>query len=231
MTVFPALRHAALWLKDNGYAVPDFAQAALKGLLDLTAAASQYSQDLMEALHNYNEGRMGMVEARNDFRQTMTASFMMAFDAGYEDGGGDPNNETSAAIDWLYNRQEQETQNILDLFFTLKQAKADDPTMDVGSWISDRSAGYAGTLNDVYSHGKVFGAGDRELTFDGDDGTESCPDCQRMKGQTHPASWWIENDMVPHQGNTNYECGGWRCQHGLVDNNGNWFTADPTIFR
>ena len=221
---FPALKSAVHYLRAQRVPIPADVIANLKEL-GVDPISADYSGALMEALHNYAEGRMGMVEARNDFRQTMTRSFSAALDAGYADGGGDPDNMTAAAIDWLYQREQDETQNILELFRTLKEQLAIDPPVDIGSWISDRSAGYVNTLQAVYSQGKVFGAGDKLLTFEGDDGAESCPDCQRMKGQTHPASWWIENDMIPGTpGTENYACHGYRCEHYLVDLAGNRFT-------
>jgi hypothetical protein len=238
MRSYPALRNAVRFLAIKGATIPADLERdlfdlgirlAVKSTFDLTSASAGYSQSLIDALNNYNSGDMGMVEARNDYIQAMAKAFDLVFDAGYQDGGGILPAD-SAATAWLSDREDAEMQNIKDLFFTLKQALKDNPTMDVGAWISDRSSGYMGTLNDIYSQAKVFGAGDQPLTFDGDDGKETCPDCQRMKGQTHPASWWIENNLVPVQGNKNYRCGGWNCHHGLKDSDGNWFTANPEIF-
>jgi hypothetical protein len=146
------LRHWLLtsryYCRTHGIPLPDDLAAAIKSTMDVTSLAADYSGALMEALHNYASGSMGMVEARNDFRQTMTRSFSAAFEAGYADGGGDPDHMTTAAIDWLYQREQDETQNILDLFRTLKEQMAIDPPVDIGAWISDRSAGYVGSLND-----------------------------------------------------------------------------------
>jgi hypothetical protein len=218
------------YCQTHGIPIPDDLAAALKSTLDVSGASAEYSRALMEALHNYASGSMGMVEARNDFIQSMAKNFADIFDTGYADGGGDPDNETGAASAWFGQREDAERQNILDLFRTLKEQMSSDPPVDIGAWISDRSAGYTASLNDVYSMGKVFGKQGEALTFDGDDGKESCTTCQRLKGETHPASWWIENDLVPTQGNENFECGGWNCQHGLKDLDGNWVTLNPMEF-
>jgi len=62
------------------------------------------------------------------------------------------------------------------------------------------------------------------LTFDGDDGEESCDECQEYKGQRHRASWWLERDLVRRNGNENYTCGRWEpCQH-------NFYTDDGELF-
>ena len=225
------LRTSRYYCKANGIPLPADIDAAIKDTLDLANASAQYSADLMEALHNYADGSMGMVDARNDFRQAMTEAFSSAFDAGYADGGGDPEHMTSAALDWLYARQQEETQNILDLFRTLKEQMSADPPVDIGAWISDRSGGYNQTLADIYSMGTIFGKGDEVLTFDGDDGDESCETCQQLKGTSMPASEVAAQDLFPYRGNTNFECGGWHCRHGWKDANGNWVTADPNVFK
>jgi hypothetical protein len=210
--------------------VPLLSSAAIKAGGDLGGILSEYSGALMDALRNYTSGGMGMVEARNDFKQAMVAAFDMAFEAGYVDGGGDLPTSAEAGS-WLGEREDAEVQHIEDLFFTFKQWRQDNPDGDVGSWISDRSGGYTASLNDVYSMGEVFGAGEQPLTLDGDDGAESCETCQELKGQTHPASWWIENDLVPYQGNTNYVCGCWGCRHGLKDKSGRWVTLNPDTYK
>ena len=224
------LRTARQYCNDHGITMPDDLTDALKSTLDLSGIASEYSAAIIDAMQGFAFDDAHMVTSRNLFIKAMARSFAAAFDLGYEDGGGDPNNMDAAANDWFGAREDAERENIIELFRTLKAEMADDPTMDVGSWISDRSAGYVGSLNDVYSMGKVFGKAGEALTFDGDDGTESCPTCQKLKGETHPARWWVENDLIPTQGNTNFECGGWRCQHGLKDAQGNWVTLNPVEF-
>lgn len=223
MTDLPALRSALLHLRLQRVPIPQDLLANLKDL-GISSVSADYSGMLMEALHNYADGSMGMVEARNDFIQSMANSFMDAFDAGIADGGGDPDNVAQAASIWLGDRQDQERQNILDLFRTLKEQMAIDPPVDIGSWISDRSGGYTSTLGDVYSMGKLYGAKNKLLTFGGDDGMESCESCQGLKGTTLPALEVIARDLFPYQGNTNFVCGGWHCEHGWFDSDGNQFT-------
>ena len=224
------LLSARSYCKIHNIPIPDDLTAALKSTLDVSSASAEYSAALIEALHNYADGSMGMVEARNDFIQSMAGNFATIFDSGYADGGGDPDNETLAASTWFGNREDEERQHIVDLFFSLKEQMKIDPPVDIGAWISDRSAGYTASLNDVYNMGVVFGKQGEGLTFAGDDGKESCTTCQRLKGETHPASWWTENDLVPYGGNENFECKGYNCQHGLQDADGNWVTLNPAVF-
>lgn len=62
------------------------------------------------------------------------------------------------------------------------------------------------------------------ITLDGDDGEESCLECQRYKGQWHRASWWLERDLVRRNGNENYGCGRWdNCHHNFITRDGKQF--------
>lgn len=62
---------------------------------------------------------------------------------------------------------------------------------------------------------------DEMLTFSGEDGAESCDDCQKMKGVRKPASWWINNNMIPGViGTSHYRCHGYYCQHHLRNDAG-----------
>jgi hypothetical protein len=79
---------------------------------------------------------------------------------------------------------------------------------------------YAIGLDGVYGEANVRRSRNRLLKFDGMDGKPPefpCQTCDSLKGQIHPASWWVENDLVPYQGNQNYSCGCWGCKHGLFD--------------
>jgi hypothetical protein len=58
------------------------------------------------------------------------------------------------------------------------------------------------------------------LTFDGDDGAESCPTCTALKGQRHKASWWISHDYVPPTGSGLDCAAGGHCMHELVTDDG-----------
>jgi hypothetical protein len=85
-----------------------------------------------------------------------------------------------------------------------------------------RADGYAQGLDMLYNNLKVRAAGNKLLLFTGDDGMESCFDCQKYKGLKKPASWWILNNAVPP--NRDFECKGYRCLHVLIDEKGHIFT-------
>ena len=79
---------------------------------------------------------------------------------------------------------------------------------------------YAVGLDGVYNETNVRRVKNKLLKFDGFDGKPPefpCQTCDYLKGQVHYAKWWIENDLIPYQGNQNYSCGCWGCKHGLFD--------------
>jgi hypothetical protein len=52
--------------------------------------------------------------------------------------------------------------------------------------------------------------------FTGEDGAESCSDCQRLKGQRHRMKDWTRKGLRPRVDTSAFECGGWMCQHVLA---------------
>lgn len=84
---------------------------------------------------------------------------------------------------------------------------------------------FANSLDALYSEMALRGAKYLMLTFDGDDGKESCATCRRLKGQRHRSKWWLEKGLVPGvPGNENFICQGYNCEHYLRDDDGNRVT-------
>jgi hypothetical protein len=102
-------------------------------------------------------------------------------------------------------------------------------TKDEAFGIANQKAdNYSVTLESVYNEAKTRGGKNIMLTFGGKDGHAPdfpCPTCRRLKGQRHRAKWFVTRGLIPHPGNTNYECGCWACQHYLYDDNGKVFTV------
>jgi hypothetical protein len=161
-------------------------------------------------------------EVRKKMEGVLLAAFILAYNLGLEDGGG-------ATVDqkWIKERITKELVFISALvteLYMLRQSKV----FDAMSVADARSTGYTASLDSIYNIGKVTGAGDELLTFDGIDGRPPewpCPECLYWKGKTRPASFWITHDLVPYPGNQNYTCKTFKCQHGLFDANGKQFTV------
>lgn len=53
------------------------------------------------------------------------------------------------------------------------------------------------------------------VVFAGDDGEESCADCQRYKHEAHRRKYFASRNLLPATPGSALACGGWRCQHYL----------------
>lgn len=189
----------------------------------------EYWATAYDAVQNYLDGSQGMTAARNAFKRAMVEAFNDAGDIGFVDGGSAlPLDDDAQA--WLAARQTAERGFIDGLFQQLKKLKGEED-IDIIAEAFARADGYAATLDAVYSQMKLYGAKNKMLTFDGTDGDAAhvCQSingtCVRLKGQRHKASWWISHDLIPRPGNSNFDCGGWRCGHFLRTDDGERFTV------
>lgn len=189
---------------------------------DLASIGATYNDAVIEAIVDYFDGG-SLVASRNAFKRATTEAFGGAVDLGWGDGGNAPP-LADEVLSWFNARLNAEFGYIDMLFENIKALKKEED-FDYFSWATERAAGYVGTLKEVYNHARLNAMRDIMVTFDGDDGAKSCPDCQKYKGKRHRISWFIARDAVPPHG-SGLECHrGRRCQHGLRDDRGNWVTA------
>lgn len=141
---------------------------------------------------------------------------------GLREGGIEPKDETpedraateEVIDDWIAGQLEFVNQFAKDAAAVKRDKAARDAIIArVDQWgLSLRNFGEAG---------KLAALGNIMLTFDGDDGEESCDDCQRYKGQRHRRNWWAERGLLARNGNENFECGRWEnCHHEFRDDKG-----------
>lgn len=197
---------------------------------DYAAIRNAYKMEIAGWIMDYLlTDKARITKYRNQFKIAITNNFPDAFYQGFMDGGGGGRSDVPRDADeWLTAKINGEYGFVDWLFLQLKEFKRDPETAisDYQAEADRRAEGYAKTLDGVYAEGKVWGGKDVMLTFGGNDGFESCEDCQRLKGQRHKASWWIQRGLVPgQQGNRNFACGGWNCQHILFDDLGNVWTV------
>ena len=192
----------------------------VKQFVSYDALRADYFARIYDTVEAYLNADKPITLYRNSLRNMATDYFQEAAELGYQDGGAELplDDKTQGLVD---ERIANEIGHIDDLFTGLR----DSSIPDFANEAYARADGYAGGLDSIYNLGKTSAAGNQMLTFDGDDGKESCPDCQRLKGQRHRASWWIDNELIPGiPGNENFQCQGYQCQHYLVDDNGDQFT-------
>jgi hypothetical protein len=198
---------------------PAYKKGAAAG--DISSINAEYHDAITAAFIEYFEGG-GVAASRNDFKRATIQAFSDAFDSGWVDGGGELPIDDDA-MTWIESRINEEFGFVESVFENAKELRK-DKEFDYFAWATARADGYSGTLKEIYNTARLWVMRDIMVTFDGDDGAESCPDCMRLKGKRHKISWFIENDYVPPYG-TGLEChAGGHCQHGLMDDKGNWIT-------
>jgi hypothetical protein len=194
--------------------------AALKASGDYTSIRAEMSGEIHDAVYDYLTGSGNVTAYRSAMALAVSAAYIAAADAGYQEGGGElPLDADTAA--WARGQLDAQLGFIDQLFESLRDLRKEGDVNATAEALA-RANGYASSLDQLYSEAATRGAKNKMLTFVGSDGKESCKDCKRMKGQRHRASWWIEHDMVP--GSSAYECGGWQCEHYLETDDGERFT-------
>ena len=198
----------------------DAQKLAAKQFQSYDALRSDFWARVYDTVLAYLEGNKPITLFRKSIINMMTDYYQEAAELGYQDNGAELplDDKMQSQVDGIISG---ETANIKDLFVNLR----DNSIPDYITEAMDRADGYSRTLDSLYGLGKVGAMGEKLLTLAGEDGNESCADCQAMKQQWHPASWWVENDMIPRPGNPNYACGNWpgHCNHHLEDKDGNEF--------
>jgi len=72
------------------------------------------------------------------------------------------------------------------------------------------------SISPFYDAGRLSADGNGMYEFAGDDGAESCTDCQRLKGQRHRMKDWARKQLRPRVDTAQFDCGGWMCRHILA---------------
>lgn len=182
---------------------------------------SAYKTEVGGALLEYLlTEKVAITKYKNAYKRAIADYFDAAFNQGYADGGGDPSDIDPDAQAWLAAKINSEIGFVDLLFQQAKQLKSDPETTvaDYQAEAERRAEGYAKTLDGVYNEAKLRGSRDVLAEFGGEDGAESCPECQKYQGQRHKLSWWIKRGLIPGQpGNGNYSCHGYSCQHFLFN--------------
>jgi hypothetical protein len=192
---------------------------------DLASIEEEYRGRLYQSILDYLESDRPITSFRNEFRRTVSDGFYMAFLAGFADAGASgiiPFEDQS----WLNGRVEQEILYANELFQAARELRASGQSDQYEPFAAVHADNYTATLQSIYAEGKLRGDRNKMLTFGGPDGQETCGTCQGLKGVRQPASWWISQNLIPGPVNANYDCGGWRCQHQLFDDQGNPWTGE-----
>jgi len=232
MITHPAVQKAINYLNRRGYSIPEeiletvngnVSTRATKQIESIDQANAAYHDAISESLTGYFEEGGNVSSYKNEFKRATLDNFYDVFDLGWADGGGELPIDDDDANSWIEARVNQELGFIDGLFQEAKELRKEED-FDYFSWIVARADGYTRTLTEVYNAATLRAQTDKMVTFDGDDGEESCADCQKLKGVRHKISWFVKRNFVPPFG-SGLQCGsGGHCHHGLFDDSGEQIT-------
>lgn len=189
---------------------------------------SDYRKIISGAIDDYLTSSDRATGYISTMRKAAVEHFTDAFHGGYADGGGDVNAIDPDADAWLTDRVNQEMGFIGELFTALKSLRdefkaGEIKVADLRDAAATRTDGYTASLDGVYNSGKMWGMKNKMLTWQYGD-TEHCSTCLSLNDQRHRASWYIARDYIPRKPGAAMECGGYRCQCTLIDDDGNEVT-------
>jgi hypothetical protein len=193
------------------------AQPEIKATASIGDMVDGYTNDIGELVQNLlrGSGRLSKADFRRQMKSTIKAYAREGFSVAWEEGGGDVN-ETEAADIALIDEFTKEQQGFVDDFadwLTNKDSDLDQVQGRVDMW----GASYQNYLEVV----KLRAQGDPMLRYDGEDGAESCEECQEYKSQSHRLSWWEKRGLTKRNGNEEFTCGRWpNCQHSFYNAKG-----------
>src|SRR3990167_8612567 len=198
------------------------ALAALKASGDYTSIRAEMSGEIHDAIYDYLTGSGYITIYKALMATAISKAYVETADVAYEEGGGTlPLDDETAA--WARAELDAQLSFVDQLFENLRELRKGD--VNATAEALGRANGYASSLDGFYNEAVLRGSKNKMLTFTQiSDTKESCPDCVRLRGHRHRASWWVEHDFVPPKGGGLACAPGGNCGDGLVDDDGNVVT-------
>lgn len=185
---------------------------------DILRIKREFHAKISSAVGGYLESGGSITRWRNIARKAVVDDHPRAFYTGFVETGGEDAETEAEDERWLTNETNTQLDFVDEMFVALRDLRG---TVDADEEAERRADGYTDTLGAVYGEGQLRGDKNKMYKFVGEDGEESCKDCQRLKGKRMKAKQIIDDELIPAPGNKRFECEGYRCQHYWVDTKGN----------
>lgn len=183
----------------------------------------EYDDRLTRFAFEVLNGQMDAVDFRRAHKALIRTVSNDVFAEGWREGGGDPKDTEPDDIALLKDWEREQVGFVND--FAAWLASTDENGKR--NWeakrrqLAERIAAWVLAARNLGEQAAARAKGDPYLTFDGDDGEESCDECREYKGQRHRLSWWDRRGLLKRNGNDNYGCGRWApCQHHFFYDDG-----------
>lgn len=161
----------------------------------------------LDALKN----KTGKIDFRRALKEMLRRLGPRAFEQGWREGDGDIADIEPEDLMVLRDWTDEQVGRVNDFAAWLAATDSTEATrIEVGA----RVALWVASMRNLGQIAKARALGDPLLRLDGDDGEESCDECQEYTGQVHRLSWWDKRGLIKRNGNDNYGCGRWEhCHH------------------
>jgi hypothetical protein len=180
---------------------------------------AQVTRDYEDALdrfvHETLDRRMDKTDFRRAHKALIRSVAREVYVEGVREGGGEESDieesDTKKIAAWV-REQAGHVDAFSDAIWEASGVGADESKRDAAL---ARVPLWTASLTNLGDLGRLAVLGDPMLTYDGEDGAESCAECQTYKFQRHRRSWWERRDLLRRNGNENYTCGRWQdhCLH------------------
>ena len=188
-------------------------QPAAKSAADIEALVAQYESDIGDAIDDLQQKKIKQADFEERVRNILADAALLIFLAGSDAAQADLTVDDQARIGGWIDEQAQYIAGLGTAAIEAATASAAGDTAKQAALVQ-RIGAWGDTLTSFGQIASITATNDPPLIYDGNDGAESCDECQVYKGQVHPASWWRERGLLERNGNPHYSCGRWsHCDH------------------
>lgn len=206
-----------------GATVPAQLLRAIGAVKDVADVLDEFTVDLSESVVAVFNGEASAKELEREMRTLVKVYGRQAYTEGMAEGGIDnPESEITdddeSAIDaWVAGQLEHVAGFAADCAAT---RKADDRGAEQAAMLA-RFDKWVQSLRDIGSQGKASALKNKMVTWRLGATEDHCPTCNRLDGQRHRFSWFMDRGYRPQEnGSESLSCGGWNCLCTLVDDDG-----------
>lgn len=196
--------------------------APVKAAGDYDSIRDRLYDAIYSAIVTFLESNQQAGTGARAMSDALSQAYVEAADVAYQDGGADlPLDPDTAA--WARAQLESQFGFVDALFETLKALRKEGD-FDAAAEGTRRAENYASALDGYYNSIVLRAAPNKMLTWVLGNTEKHCKDCSKLNGQRHRASWYSARGYFPRMPGSATECGGWRCDCSLQDDDGNEVT-------
>lgn len=219
------------WLKLHGYSIP--VSLRVKSIkLHLLSSREMKQEDysgirdtlwiaVYDAIYDYLNSSSNVTSFRESMVMAVSQAYLSTSEIAYEDGGGSLPLDEDTASQAQADLQAQ--LGFVDSLFVSLKALRKEGEFDANSEAADTADRWSSGLDGFYNSIKAAGAGNKMLTWRLGSTEKHCDTCLSLDGQRHRASWFISHNYIPRKPGSSTDCGGFHCDCGAEDDDGEDF--------